>query len=246
MGPERWSDAVEPMEIDAIMRTIGRFAEKRAWLKVGLFCRSLKRDSMHNRTQPAADESNRRGLGFQAGLVSFVALVLPVSTLIHTWRSSRLERWPVTVSSERSEADAIRRLGGWYSVDRERHIVEVNMVYHESRDTFQLWSERPVRYDNNQSGTDEVLQVVASLPNLRRLLLKDGQATDQGMQHVAKIRQLEELIVWDACQLTDHGVVHLENLKNLRTVHIEGVPNHGRSYASVRDPAEARGSIVAG
>jgi hypothetical protein len=120
-------------------------------------------------------------------------------------------RMPVPVPAERLAAALVRQLGGWYAVDADGHIVEVNMVYHETPDGR--------RYDNARADTDEALRAVSAFPRLKRLYLRDGQATDEGLWNLAGLRDLEVLFVWDAKQITDAGVGHLAGLHKLKDLH---------------------------
>jgi hypothetical protein len=121
-------------------------------------------------------------------------------------------RLSVPVPAEREAAQAVRDLGGWYDVDDDMHVVEVNMVYHQTDDG--------ARYDNPNSDTDDVLQWLPSFPRLKRLLLKEGQATDDGLAHVSGLRDLEVFFVWDARAVSDAGIEHLRGLDRLKNIHV--------------------------
>ncbi len=118
------------------------------------------------------------------------------------------------VPAEREAAAVIRRLGGWYEVDADSHVVEVNLVYHESPQSGRL--------DNLQTDTDEGLRAVGAFPRLRKLLLQKGQATDEGLRSVAGLKELEVLLIWDAVKVSDAGVKHLAGLTKLTDVSIQG------------------------
>jgi beta-lactamase regulating signal transducer with metallopeptidase domain/5-hydroxyisourate hydrolase-like protein (transthyretin family) len=120
-------------------------------------------------------------------------------------------RLPVPVPAERAAAALIRQLGGWYVVDAENHVIEVNMVYHETLE------QR--RYDNDRTDTDEALRAVSAFPRLQRLFLKGGQATDDGLRSLTPLRDVEILYVWDAERITDAGVAHLAGLMTLKSLH---------------------------
>ncbi|MDB5313540.1 MAG: Regulatory sensor-transducer, BlaR1/MecR1 family [Gemmataceae bacterium] len=120
-------------------------------------------------------------------------------------------RLVVPVPAEREAAALIRRLGGWYQVDADNHVVEVNMVYHETANKY--------RYDNKMIDTDEALRAVGSFPRLKRLFLKNRQATDDGLRALTGLGDLEVLMVWDAGRITDAGVGHLAGLTKLQKVH---------------------------
>ena len=120
------------------------------------------------------------------------------------------------VAAERDAAAAIRRLGGWYEVDKDDHVVEVNLVYHQSPEGG--------RQDNRQTDTDEALRVVGGFSRLQTLLLQKGQATDDGLASVAGLKNLETLAIWEAEKVSDAGVKHLAGLTKLKNIHID----HGR------------------
>ena len=118
----------------------------------------------------------------------------------------------IPVPAEREAAAAIRRLGGWYQVDASNHVVEVNLINYES--------PKGERLDNHQTDTDEALRVVKAFPHLRKLFMQKGQATDDGLRSVAGLKDLEELMIWDADKVSDAGVKHLAALTKLKEVSI--------------------------
>jgi hypothetical protein len=89
-------------------------------------------------------------------------------------------------------------------------VVQVNLNY----------SEDGGKREENHNPTDEALQRLANLPNLRVLLLSDTQASDASMVHLAKLKRLERLYMWDVSQVSDIGVKHLRHLTNLKYIHI--------------------------
>ncbi|HEY7326946.1 MAG TPA: M56 family metallopeptidase [Gemmataceae bacterium] len=123
-------------------------------------------------------------------------------------------RFKLPVAAERQAAERIRELGGWYEVDKDNHVIEVNMVYHETPEKR--------RYDNTQSNTDEALRGVNAFTRLKRLFLKKGQATDEALASVVGLKDLEMLLIWDAEKITDAGVKHLAGLTKLQDLHMNG------------------------
>lgn len=148
--------------------------------------------------------------------------------------------WQVNKAREqRGAVAAVQRYGGWVHYDYEfinnkltsgrspraprwlrrmlgdeffQEVRQVSLVYDDSTGR---------RYDNsNVVACDDVLARVARLPGLRSLLLKESQATDEGMRHIGRMTGLEELFIWDARSVTDAGVGHLAGLKNLKNIHI--------------------------
>lgn len=118
---------------------------------------------------------------------------------------------PPPVDNERDAAETIRDLGGWYQLDEEGHVVEINMVYND---------RTGVRYDNDYVDTDEAMRIAPAFPRLKRLLLRKGQATDDSMACLADLEGLDKFYVWDATGLTDACAPHLGHLKNLTSVHV--------------------------
>jgi hypothetical protein len=117
----------------------------------------------------------------------------------------------VPVPAERPAAALVRQLGGWYQLDADGHVVEVNMVFHHTADGR--------RFDNDRTDTDEALGAVSAFPRLKRLYLCKGQASDAGLRGLAGLTDLEVLMVWDADEITDGGVAHLAGLTKLRSLH---------------------------
>jgi hypothetical protein len=121
-------------------------------------------------------------------------------------------RLPVPVPAERRAAALVRQLGGWYKVDADGHVIELNMVFQETPDGGQ--------YHNDRTDTDEALRMAGAFPRLKRLYLQKGQASDEGLRSLTKLSGLEVLLVWDAHTITDAGVRHLAGLAKLREVHL--------------------------
>jgi hypothetical protein len=122
------------------------------------------------------------------------------------------DEFPLPVAAEREAAAHVRRLGGWYELDANSHVVEVNMVYHENAKG---------RQDNTQT-TDEVLQHLPGFPRLARLALHKSQASDAGLEFVGRLKNLDVLYVWNASDVTDEGVAHLTGLAKLKNLHLSG------------------------
>lgn len=89
--------------------------------------------------------------------------------------------------------------------------VEVNLVYSTDSGT----------REENANLSDDALQHLEGLPQLRHLLLCRGQATDRGLQRVGKLNKLERLYMWHASEVTDQGVAHLSKLRNLKSIHLD-------------------------
>ncbi|MEZ6072985.1 MAG: hypothetical protein R3C10_22655 [Pirellulales bacterium] len=89
-------------------------------------------------------------------------------------------------------------------------VVQVSLNYSEDSGTREV----------NGNSSDDALQHLPKLPDLRVLLLSETQASDESMRYLAQLPRLEHLYMWDVHQVSDAGVEHLRKLKNLRSVHI--------------------------
>ncbi|HEY3963123.1 MAG TPA: M56 family metallopeptidase [Planctomycetaceae bacterium] len=111
------------------------------------------------------------------------------------------------VPAERPAAEKIRALGGWYALDADRHVIEVNMV-----DRYDSSGER----HENEQKTDQALAHLAGFPRLKRLMMCETQVSDDGLEFVGRLPELEELFIWDGATITDKGVAHLRTLRKLK------------------------------
>jgi beta-lactamase regulating signal transducer with metallopeptidase domain/5-hydroxyisourate hydrolase-like protein (transthyretin family) len=153
----------------------------------------------------------QKGVEVKSGeIVSIVFRILPTKPVADP--DPAPVRSPIPVPTEREAAALIRQLGGWYKVDSDNHVVEVNMVFHEG--------PGGRRYDNDRTDTDEALRAVSAFPRLKRLFLHKGQATDDGMLSLTKLSDLEIFMVWDALKITDAGVRHLAGLTKLEVINL--------------------------
>jgi beta-lactamase regulating signal transducer with metallopeptidase domain/5-hydroxyisourate hydrolase-like protein (transthyretin family) len=119
-------------------------------------------------------------------------------------------RLAVPVAGEREAAAQVRKLGGWYTLDADGHVVEVNMVYHET-------DKR--RFDNKLTETDQALRAAAAFSRLKQLYLTEGQATDEVLQCIVGLLNLEVVCIWDARLVTDAGVAQLAGMGKLTDLH---------------------------
>lgn len=158
-------------------------------------------------------EFYEQGIEIKSGeVVSIVFRVLPEKP----WKDPDPApvRLAIPIAAERDAAQTIRDLGGWYQVDDEQHVVEVNMVYHETA--------AGVRYDNRQPETDAALRRMNELPRLQRVFLKGEQASDEALASLKTLSKLETLYIWDGKTITDAGILHLRPLQELRDIHLSG------------------------
>jgi hypothetical protein len=83
-----------------------------------------------------------------------------------------------------------------------------------------IYSTDSGKREENSNPSDKALQHLPKLPNLRTLLLAGTQASDASMRHLAKLKRLEQLYMWDVSKVSDIGVQHLKHLTNLEGIHI--------------------------
>jgi beta-lactamase regulating signal transducer with metallopeptidase domain/5-hydroxyisourate hydrolase-like protein (transthyretin family) len=121
-------------------------------------------------------------------------------------------RLTIPVPAEREAAARVRELGGWYQVDVDGHVVELNMDHHQAGKQ---------RFDNPRKDTDEGLRAAAAFPRLKRLMLSKGQATDEGLKTVRGLTELEWIYIWDGKEVTDAGIAHLAGLTKLKRFYLD-------------------------
>jgi hypothetical protein len=121
----------------------------------------------------------------------------------------------------------VDRLG----VDFFHDVVQVNLNY----------SEDSGKREENHNPSDEALQYLPDFPDLRVLLLSDTQASDSSMQHVARLKKLEHLYMWDVANVTDAGAAHLDGLRNLQYIHLSSSQITDKSLAVFSGLPKIRG-----
>ncbi|HBI41872.1 MAG TPA: hypothetical protein DDY78_03320 [Planctomycetales bacterium] len=173
----------------------------------------------------------QKGIEVKSGeIVSIVFRILPTEPIPDP--DPAPVRLMMPVPAERQAAALVRQLGGWYEVNSDNHVVEVNMVYHKA--------PGGQRYDNDRTDTDEALRAVSAFPRLKRLFLRGGQATDDGMLRLTKLSDLETLFIWDALKITDAGVEHLSGLTALERLYLQGVNLSDKGVAALKHLKEMR------
>jgi hypothetical protein len=88
--------------------------------------------------------------------------------------------------------------------------VEVNLVYKNQNG----------KQHRTLNTSDHVVPELEGLSRLRRLYLDFRQISDEKMPYIARLRELEEFVAWDAVRLSDKGVAHLACLDRLSSIHI--------------------------
>lgn len=77
---------------------------------------------------------------------------------------------------------------------------------------------------------DQVLEVLGQLPRLRQL--PHHPQTDRGLQHIAGLTQLEELVCKG--QITDDGLAHLAGMTKLQSLFLDSLPISDRGLTHLR------------
>jgi hypothetical protein len=67
---------------------------------------------------------------------------------------------------------------------------------------------------------DAALELLKSFPHLRRLELLSCPVTDAGLAHVAGLKDLRELTVWNSRGITDAGLEHFKGLSQLERLKV--------------------------
>lgn len=154
-------------------------------------------------------------------------------TLIAAWTGVHVRR----ANEQRQAVKAFTEHGGWIRYDFE---LDSSGKFDSNRSSWApKWLIDRLGYDffhsveqvsfvyNDDKGRKDnpnvkpaPLEHLRGVPKLRRLFMKEGQATDDNLRHVAQLRKLEWFYVWDAIELGDEGVQHLVNLQHLSNIHI--------------------------
>jgi hypothetical protein len=168
----------------------------------------------------------RRWAQFSLGTMFIAVAVICVGLAIKVHRANKQREAAAAVTASggwveydfqfvqgKFDPNATSRLPAWLKprlADVFHHVVQVNLVYDDAT--------LPRRDNRNES--DQVLRHLDGFPRLKRLLLHGGQASDEGMAFVGKLRELEELYMWDATNLSDKGIARLADLTRLKSIHV--------------------------
>ena len=93
-----------------------------------------------------------------------------------------------------------------------------------------------LRWDSGPA--DELLAKLAGHTRIKTLQFGGAQATNRGMAYVGRIAGLEELIIFPAPEISDDGVAHLTELRNLKTLFVTEFEDHRRRCTSFESVAE--------
>jgi beta-lactamase regulating signal transducer with metallopeptidase domain len=133
-------------------------------------------------------------------LVAFV--VLPVS--VNLWGQE-------PVPEEKAAASKIASLGGWCEIDGRGYVVKVNMNFRLTADGRRI---------NNSLDSDKALAIIPQFTKLQKLTLKGTQATDEGLRHLAGMTSLREVRLLDSRLVTDAGISHLKDCRDLEVLQV--------------------------
>jgi hypothetical protein len=97
-----------------------------------------------------------------------------------------------------------------FGIDMFHDVVQVSLNY----------SEDSGKREENGNQTDKAIVWLPDFPKLRVLLLQGNQIRDESMAHLAALRYLECLMMWDAHGISDNGIVHLQDLEHLKYIHL--------------------------
>lgn len=174
-------------------------------------------------------QRSRRWPRFRFRLRTFVLIV----TLLAVWLSIHLQR----AHRQKLAVEKFREYGGWVAYDYQiedsttnperqswvpewlRQTVGIDFFHNVAHVNLVYWDASGDRLDNRNS-EPAPLQYLKDTPWVTRVLLKETQATDDNLQHLRHLRDLESLYIWDASQVTDAGVEHLRSLKSLQSIHL--------------------------
>jgi Leucine-rich repeat (LRR) protein len=72
-------------------------------------------------------------------------------------------------------------------------------------------------------------------------MLSGTQASDLSMQHLAQVKKLERLFMWDVTHISDKGTAYLRDLKNLEYIHLSGSQITDKSLAMFAELPKIKG-----
>ena len=168
-------------------------------------------------------------LRFRYGLRAFLLIV----TVLAVWIGIHVRR----TEQQRQAVSAIDQYGGWvrysyqlvngnFDPNRESWVpasvrrVLGNDFFHSVVEVNLVYSDDSGKRHDNSNVTLAPLEILTDLPNLTGLFLQERQANDANLKHVAGLKHLRKLYIWDACEVSDEGISHLLGMRNLNYVHI--------------------------
>ena len=168
-----------------------------------------------NESQPKPRYRLRRFFRFSLRTFLILVALIGVGLGVHLHRAK----------TQQAAVEAIRDYGGWVRYDYQFPTAEFDHTDFDPEATSPVprWLLDAVGIDffhsvvqvnlnyttdggmrmENHNPSDEALQHVGKLPEVRVLLLSETQATDESLRHIGRLRKLEMLYMWDAVKVSD-------------------------------------------
>lgn len=128
-------------------------------------------------------------------------------------------------SDERDARRQLVRLGTSFEVDRNGHVVTVQMTskHHGNADLLRLKELAHLRELNlgDSSIGDQGLEHIETLDDLECLYLYRTEVTDDGLAHLQQLRKLNTLILADN-NFTDAALPHIAKMNDLKVLNLNG------------------------
>ncbi len=128
------------------------------------------------------------------------------------WLTAAILALPIIdLKRERAARDTVKRLGGYYHVDRRpmADLLPMAVV--------------------NWCGVD-------NLHSLRSVNLSHSKATDDDLEILSRVKSLEQVNVCDCPQVTTAGVERLQNMPRMKLVWIDGMTLEDASRCLMGEP----------
>jgi hypothetical protein len=175
---------------------------------------------------------SRRILPFLRSLLRFRLRTLLLAVLVI---SVGMGVYVNRVKRQQESIAAVKRLGGWAYYD---YVISDDPYNSQGKSWAPAWLRQNLGDDyfhtvgvvnmdfdiesgrKNDHLTDEALAHLSGFPRLQVLRLKGSQASDQGLAHVGKLKELRRLWLFDSFDVTDVGVAHLAGCRNLELLYL--------------------------
>ncbi|HMP80430.1 MAG TPA: hypothetical protein PKD54_13330 [Pirellulaceae bacterium] len=139
----------------------------------------------------------------------------------------QIEAMKAQWEQEHSAIQQIKGYGGWVVIEdvvpelwreffdegRRQFVVEVNMVYHRDEEGWRT---------DNKIFDHACFDAIAQFHQVRKILVSQGQVSDQALAKIAHLRNVEAMYMWNAADVSDQGVAHLSGFKELMMLHLSG------------------------
>ncbi|MCH8923516.1 MAG: hypothetical protein IIA67_10270 [Planctomycetes bacterium] len=123
------------------------------------------------------------------------------------------------LADNKEDVAALRNLGAKFEVNNSGHIRRVEFPRSTAEGADPLSPNGPT----SQGGvSNDDLKHLEGLPGLSVLVLYGTRIGDEGMVHLAKLKNLESLVLMQTSRVTDKGLDHLGDLKRLEKLDLFG------------------------